>query len=165
MKKPEGWNLIFLCSLENKLNPAIVTWLILSGTINYLQIFLVCGHESYRRWGKLFLGYNILSALHWHFWDSLPPRIIEDFIKIRVTDYGRPMKPFFIEIQKFWAWADKFWGIWGTFGRTISTHFGTVSPLSMFSIIQPLFLQKTKPLYPHPKYLFGIGIWIWATKN
>ena len=36
-----------------------------------------------------------------------------------------------------WAekWADKFWGI---------------------SIIQPLFLQKTKPFYPHQKYLFGI---------
>ena len=72
------------------------------------------------------------------------------------------MKPFFIEIQNFWAWADKLgrklWGIWGIFGQTISTHFGTVSPLSTFSIIQPLFLHKTKPLYPHPKYLFGIGI-------
>ena len=22
------------------------------------------------------------------------------------TFYGRPMKPFFIEIQNFWAWAD-----------------------------------------------------------
>jgi len=43
-------------------------------------------------------------------------------------------------------WADKFWGIWGIFDRFISTHFGTVSPLSMFSIIQPLFLQKTKLL-------------------
>jgi hypothetical protein len=31
-----------------------------------------------------------------------------------------------------------------------------VSPLSMFFIIQPLFLQKAKPLYPHPKYVFGI---------
>ena len=40
-------------------------------------------------------------------------------------------------------WANKFWGIWGIFGQTISTHFGTVSPLSMFSIIRPLFLQKT----------------------
>jgi hypothetical protein len=38
----------------------------------------------------------------------------------------------------------------------MSTHCGTVSPLSMFFIIQPLFLQKKpKPLYPHPKYLFG----------
>jgi hypothetical protein len=72
------------------------------------------------------------------------------------------MTPFFIEIQNFWASAknraDKFWSIWDIFGQTISTHFGTVSPLSKFSIIQPLFLQKPKPLYPHHKYLFGIGI-------
>jgi hypothetical protein len=70
------------------------------------------------------------------------------------------MKPFFIEIQNFWAWADKFWGI---FCQIISTHFGRVNPLSMFSIFQPLFLQKIKLLYPHPKYLFGISIW--AAKN
>ena len=24
-----------------------------------------------------------------------------------LTDNGRPMKPFFIEMQNFWAWADK----------------------------------------------------------
>jgi hypothetical protein len=46
-------------------------------------------------------------------------------------------------------WADKFWGIWGIFRQTISTHFGTVRFLSMFSIIQLLFLQKTEPLYPN----------------
>ena len=81
-------------------------------------------------------------------------------------DYGHKMKPFFIEITNFWAWADRFWGIWGIFGRTISTQFGTVTPLSMFSIIQPLFLQKLSLCtYPHPKFLFGIGILIWATKN
>jgi hypothetical protein len=73
------------------------------------------------------------------------------------------MKPFFsLKSRTFGLgqtnWANKLTGIWGIFGQTISTHFGTVSPLSMFSIIQPLFLQKTKPLYPHPKYLFGIGI-------
>jgi hypothetical protein len=72
------------------------------------------------------------------------------------------MKPFFIEIPNFWAWADnladKFWDICGILGRFISTHFGTVSPLSMFFINQPLFLQKTKPLYPNPKYLFVIWI-------
>ena len=28
----------------------------------------------------------------------------------------------------------------------------------MFSINQPLFLQKTNPLNPHHKYLFGIGM-------
>ena len=76
-----------------------------------------------------------------------------------LTDYRHPMNPFFIEIQNFWAWqtnwADKFWVIWGIFSQTISNHFGTVT---MFSIIQPLFLQKIKPIYPHPKSLFGIVI-------
>jgi hypothetical protein len=74
------------------------------------------------------------------------------------TDYGRPMEPFFIEITNFWAWADTFWVIWGIFGQFISTHFGTVSPLSRFFINQSLFLQKAKPLYSNPKYVFGIGI-------
>ena len=40
-------------------------------------------------------------------------------------------------------WADKFLGI---FERFISTHFCTASPLSMFSIIQSLFLKRTKLL-------------------
>ena len=54
----------------------------------------------------------------------------------------------------------------GAFGvilsKTISTHFGTLSPLSMIFIIPPSFLQKTKIFN---KYLFEIGIWIWAPKN
>jgi hypothetical protein len=33
------------------------------------------------------------------------------------TDYGRPMKPLFIEIPNFWAWADKL-------SRTILGHLG-----------------------------------------
>ena len=52
----------------------------------------------------------------------------------------------------------------GILGQTISTHFGTVSSLSMFSIMQPLFLKKTKPLHPMPN-LFGSGILIWAANN
>ena len=55
--------------------------------------------------------------------------------------------------------------IWGILSQTINTRFGTGSPLSMFSIIQPLFLEKTKPINSLPKYLFGIRIWIWATKS
>ena len=39
-----------------------------------------------------------------------------------------PNEAFFIEIQNFWVWADK------------------LGPLSMFSIIQPLFLQKKTKL-------------------
>jgi hypothetical protein len=54
-------------------------------------------------------------------------------------------------------WADKFWGIWDIFGQTISS-FGTMSPLSMFYNIQPLFLQKTNPLYPHPLLFIYLGL-------
>ena len=86
-----------------------------------------------------------------------------------ITDCRQPEWAFF---QRSWTfglgqtfWAEIFWGIWGIFGWTISTHFGTVSSLSKFSIIQPIFLQRTKPLYPTPKYLFGIWIWIWTAKN
>ena len=73
------------------------------------------------------------------------------------TDYGRPMKSFIYQNPKLLCL-----GIRSIFGQFISTHFATVSPLSMFYINQLLFLKKPKPLYPHPKYLFGIGIWIWA---
>ena len=61
------------------------------------------------------------------------------------------MKPFFIEIPKYWLgqtiWADTFWGIWGIFGWFISPHFDTASVLSMFSSSQSLFLQKKLSLY------------------
>ena len=37
----------------------------------------------------------------------------------------------------------------GIFRRFIGSHLGTMSPLSISSINQSLFLQKTKPLYPN----------------
>ena len=70
------------------------------------------------------------------------------------------MKPFFIEILNFLAWADNkisFGAFGGIFGQFISTHFGTVSPLSIFFINQLLFLQETNPLYPNPKFFGGLG--------
>ena len=61
----------------------------------------------------------------------------------RTTD---TQKEFFRKPQTFGLvqtnWAENFWGIWDIFDQTISTHFDTVSPLSMFSLIQALFLQK-----------------------
>ena len=39
-------------------------------------------------------------------------------------------------------WADKFWSIWGIFGQIISTHFGTVIPLSIFTSINHHFLKN-----------------------
>ena len=55
-------------------------------------------------------------------------------------------------------------GTFGVLSNNLSApgHFGS---LSMFSINQSLFPQRNKPLYPNLKYLFGIGIWIWASKN
>ena len=65
------------------------------------------------------------------------------------TDYGRPMKPFFIEIPNFCAWtenwADKFW-----FFRPNYQHpFCYCQSLVHASHnIQPLFLPKSKPSQP-----------------
>ena len=57
------------------------------------------------------------------------------------TEYGlwTPRESFFRKPQTFELrqtnWAENNWGSWGIFGQTISTHFGTVGHLSMFSII------------------------------
>jgi hypothetical protein len=69
------------------------------------------------------------------------------------------MKPFSLESQTF-CLGTQFGRInFGVFLANLSAPIlGTVSPFSMFSINQPLCLQKTNPLYPNPKYLFGIGI-------
>jgi hypothetical protein len=61
-------------------------------------------------------------------------------------------------------WADKFWGILGIFGQFISTHFGTVGPLSMFSINQPLFLQKTKLYIQIPNIYLELGFEFWLQR-
>ena len=56
--------------------------------------------------------------------------------------------------EAFFHQNHKLLGLGKQFGLII---FGDLSaPLSMFSINQPLFLQRTKPIYPNPKYLFGI---------
>ena len=77
-----------------------------------------------------------------------------------LTDYGRPMKSFFIETfgLEQTIWADKFWGIWGLFGRFISTHFGTLRPLSMLFNNQPLFLQKLSLYIQIPKIYLKVGV-------
>jgi hypothetical protein len=65
-----------------------------------------------------------------------------------------PNEAFFIETPNFWAWA-------GNLGRYILGHLGyflanlSAPILVLFSINQPLCLQKTKPL---SKYQI---IWDW----
>ena len=84
------------------------------------------------------------------------------------TDYGRPMQPFFIEIQNFWAWADKL----GRLGRLGYFQPNYQHPFCYSEFLVHVFncsiiisKKKPEPLYPHPKYLFGIGIYIWAANN
>ena len=55
-------------------------------------------------------------------------------------------------------WAYEFWGNWGIFGQTISTHFVPCPHFSHYLTI--ISSKQTKPLYPHPKYFYEIGIWI-----
>ena len=65
-------------------------------------------------------------------------------------------------------WADKFWVICGIFGRFKYQPAPILIlwvPCVCFPLINHYFYKKTKPLYPDPSYLFGIGIWIWAAKN
>ena len=114
--------------------------------------------ETYRAHSNvsyIFSDWNFLKNSDRIFWRFLIGKTQTQVILLtKGMDYGRQMKPFFIKFPKVLTWADKFWGIWGIFG----SRFGTVSPLSMFFINEPLFLQKTKSLYPNPKYLFGIGM-------
>ena len=80
---------------------------------------------------------------------------IQDDMIISITDYGRPMKHFFIKIQKFGhgqtmtIWAVKFWGIWGILDWFISTYFGTVSPC--FPLFNHYFYKN------HPNICLELG--------
>jgi hypothetical protein len=69
------------------------------------------------------------------------------------------MKPFFIEIQNFWAWADKL-------GRQIGVlSVEPLAPILVQSVPCPCFslfnhyLYKKLSLYtyPHPNYYLGLG--------
>ena len=73
-----------------------------------------------------------------------------------IMDYGRPMEPFFINLGQL-GYLQPIYQHPFLYNESLVNVF--------FFINQPLFLQKTKPLYPNPKYLFEIGILIWAPKN
>ena len=123
-----------------------LTWKLIM-QICFLLNLLMQWCATYLQWNSFnhFLQWFI-SVYHW---------------MIMGTDYGRSMKPFSLKFQTFGLgktnWADRFCGIWGIFGWTISTHFDTVSPLPMFSIIQPIFFKKLS-LYIHiPNVFLGLG--------
>ena len=127
--------------------------------ITSLKSYFIFGSTTYSKWPSIMLWVLNNNA------QKNQTKVL--LMQTRTTDTQWSIftsKSQFFELGQT-IWADKFWAIWGIFGRTISTHFGTVSPLSIFPINQQLLQQKTKPLYPNPKYLFGIGIWIKVAKN
>ena len=114
-------------------------------------------------WSSLISSFNKTRQnqsvkIKWQNWKAVLVSIDDDH-KHPAHGLRTPRESFFQKSQTFRLgqtnWAESFWGIWGIFGWTINTHFVTVGSLSMFL---PLFLQKTKPLYPTPKYLFGSGV-------
>ena len=105
------------------------------------------------------LRWAILGALKWEKRGEKCNLILQDWEKrdlgasVKSTDYGRPMNPSFIEIPGRQIGQINF-GAFGVFSAKLSSPIlvlWSVRPLSMFSSNQPLFLQKTKPLYPHTK--------------
>ena len=60
---------------------------------------------------------------------------------------------------------DKFWGIWGIFRPNYQNPFWDSETLVLVFHYSTIISTKKLSLYNlHPKYLFGIGIWIWAAK-
>ena len=73
------------------------------------------------------------------------------------TDYKRPMKPFFIEIPNFWPGVGRQFGqIY--FGAFVILLVNLSAPmLVLFSINQPLFLQKLSLYIQIPNIYLGLG--------
>jgi hypothetical protein len=80
-------------------------------------------------------------------WSEIPGTNFDHLLISLIMNYVHSERVFFPKIPNFGLgqtnWSLTFWGIWGIFCWTISTHFGILGSLSMFSINQPLFLQKT----------------------
>ena len=114
------------------------------------KFWIEVGHQYYHQQRKYHIGKNSLKAkekirskLRYYEkatkFEKISPTFFWRWIFVtfsenqnfKPTDYGRPMKPFF-------HWNSEVLGL----GRQLGHHFGKMSPLSMFSTIQPLFLQK-----------------------
>jgi hypothetical protein len=70
------------------------------------------------------------------------------YVRALTMDYGRPIKPFFIEIPDFWAWVDKFRGIWCIFARLWASILVLGVPCPCFPLFNHYFYKKLS-LYIH----------------
>ena len=85
-------------------------------------------------------------------------QVVSSFFPSRPRTTDILLSPFFSLKSRFLGLGRKILGHLGIFGQTVSIHFGTVSPLSMFSIIQSIFIKTTtKSLYPHSNQDFLNG--------
>ena len=98
----------------------------------------------------------------------LDPFIVKDYVagcydcKRKVIDVTKGLNPFWSFFQKSRTfglgqtfWAETFWGIWGIFGRTISTHFGTVS--LCFPLFNHYFYKNLSLYIQLPNIYLGLG--------
>ena len=131
---------------------------------SYSKYYFIPWHCILRARSSIWNGMHLTKELSYR---TRRPRTTDTqrelvFEESKLLSLGRQIEP-------------KFFGAFGgIFGQTISIHFGAVSPLSMFSIIQPLFLQKTKSLCTlsatqcgtvSPLSMFSINQSLFFTKN
>ena len=73
-----------------------------------------------------------------------------------LTDYGHPMKPFFIKIQNIWAWGFR------RFSADLSALILVLwVPFPCFPLINHYFYKKTKPF---PNMYLGLGCEFWLKR-
>ena len=133
-------------------------------------------HSMIRRFHEIFSFIQWTGFFQIISWNLIMDKIQMQFRKVfdsivAITDYGRPMKPFFTKIPNFGAWSDK-----GFFGMNCQhpIWYSAVSPLSMFSITYSTILSpKNYVSKPTPQYLillkvrndFGPSKLFWTVTN
>ena len=98
-------------------------------------IFFINIDLGKQRFYVYFLTTSVMKTLYFL---KLCPIIVDSLYDF-VHGQWKPNEGFFSSKSQTFVlrqtiWADQFWGNWAIFELFISTHFGTVSPLPMFSI-------------------------------
>ena len=150
-------NIFFPSAVYKKIKISVI----LRGGYAYSRGYVYCFCQMFQGL-RLFKGVRLFRSL-----EQTSLILVHNIDVSRTTDAHQSLVSSKYQTFGLWQtiWAGTFWGIWGTFGRFISTHFGTVSPLSMFSINQLLFLQKTKSLYTTSQIFIWNWDFIWAAKK
>ena len=136
-------------------------------TVN-MYVFCIIGKDC-----KLYvkstrnLRWAILGALKWEKRGEKCNLILQDWEKrdlgasVKIHGLRTPYESFFHWNPRQTNWADKFWGIWGTFAQTIITHFVTVGVrpclVQYFSVINNYFYKKQSIYINIPNNCLELG--------